>query len=127
MAGLRIEEGDIVVSLGTSDTVFFSVKDPKPAVDGHIFCNPVDCESYMALVCFKNGSLTRERIRDECANGSWDEFSKALKETTPGNSGYIGTLVNVCMQMHSLVHCLVVLDLPSNKISLKCKISQISV
>uniref|UniRef100_A0A673BY22 Xylulose kinase n=1 Tax=Sphaeramia orbicularis TaxID=375764 RepID=A0A673BY22_9TELE len=39
---------------------------------------------------FKNGSLTRERIRNECAGGSWEVFSAALRETPLGNDGNIG-------------------------------------
>ena len=38
---------------------------------------------------FKNGSLTRERIRDE-VSGSWDTFDKQLKSAPPGNGGNIG-------------------------------------
>ena len=44
----------------------------------------------MALLCFKNGSLTRESIRDTSAEGSWEAFEKALKRTSPGNDGNIG-------------------------------------
>ncbi|KAK3551898.1 hypothetical protein QTP70_031558 [Hemibagrus guttatus] len=78
------------VSLGTSDTVFLWIKEPRPMVEGHIFCNPVDCLSYMALICYKNGSLTRERIRNECAGGSWEDFSTALRSSPMGNNGNIG-------------------------------------
>uniref|UniRef100_A0A3B3CVY0 Xylulose kinase n=1 Tax=Oryzias melastigma TaxID=30732 RepID=A0A3B3CVY0_ORYME len=41
------------------------------------------------VAVFKNGSLTRERIRNECAGGSWETFSAALKETPLGNHGNI--------------------------------------
>lgn len=46
----------------------------------------------MICLCFsfKNGSLMRERIRNECASGSWDEFSKALSSTVAGNNGNLG-------------------------------------
>ncbi|KAG7223002.1 hypothetical protein INR49_029224 [Caranx melampygus] len=90
LAGMRLQQGDITVSLGTSDTVFLWIQQPCPALEGHIFSNPVDWEAYMALLCFKNGSLTRERIRDECAEGSWEVFSAALRDTLPGNKGNIG-------------------------------------
>uniref|UniRef100_A0A8B9HSJ3 Xylulose kinase n=1 Tax=Astyanax mexicanus TaxID=7994 RepID=A0A8B9HSJ3_ASTMX len=80
----------VKVSLGTSDTVFLWIKEPRPTVEGHIFCNPVDCHSYMALICYKNGSLTRERIRNECAEGSWEGFSRALRSVPIGNNGNIG-------------------------------------
>ncbi len=40
----------------------------------------------MSLVCFRNGSLAREHVRD--AYGlSWDDFSAALRNTPPGNGG----------------------------------------
>ncbi|KAK1794931.1 hypothetical protein P4O66_010123, partial [Electrophorus voltai] len=95
LAGMRLQEGDIAVSLGTSDTVFLWITEPRPAVEGHIFCNPVDCSSYMALICYKNGSLTRERIRNECSGGSWESFSSALWSTPMGNNGSIGIYFDV--------------------------------
>lgn len=39
---------------------------------------------------FKNGSLTRERIRDTCAEGSWDIFNQLLESTPRGNFGNMG-------------------------------------
>lgn len=38
------------VSLGTSDTVFLWVQQPRPALEGHVLCNPVDWKAYMALL-----------------------------------------------------------------------------
>ncbi len=38
---------------------------------------------------FKNGSLTRERIRDQLAHSSWEEFDALLACTPPGNNGNI--------------------------------------
>ena len=95
LAGLRLAHaGDIAVSLGTSDTVFGSLAEPRPSADeGHVFANPVDPAAYMALVCYKNGSLTREKIRDDRAGGSWSRFSECLRRTPPGNGGNIGFYV----------------------------------
>lgn len=95
LAGMRLCEGDIAVSLGTSDTVFLWIKQPIPTVEGHVFCNPVDSDAYMALICFKNGSFTRERIRNELAEGSWENFSSALKSTPMGNNGNLGMYFDV--------------------------------
>ncbi|XP_044532258.1 xylulose kinase [Gracilinanus agilis] len=95
LAGMRLEEGDIAVSLGTSDTLFLWIKEPTPALEGHIFCNPVNSQEYMALLCFKNGSLMREKVRDESASGSWDEFSLALRSTEIGNCGNLGFYFDV--------------------------------
>ncbi|XP_066483595.1 xylulose kinase [Tiliqua scincoides] len=95
LAGMRLAEGDIAISLGTSDTLFLWIKEPKPALEGHILCSPVDSQAYMALLCFKNGSLMREKIRDELASGSWKEFSKVLSSTTVGNDGNVGFYFDV--------------------------------
>lgn len=90
LAGLAMREGDIGLSLGTSDTVFVWLKDPTPQLTGHVWPNPVDENAYMALLCYKNGSLTRERIRDSCANGDWQIFNELINSTTRGNFGNIG-------------------------------------
>jgi xylulokinase len=91
LAGLRLQSvGDIAVSLGTSDTMFGSLADPRPSgVEGHIFVNPVDPAAYMAMVVYKNGSLTREFVRDTVAAGRWEEFNRLVQSVPPGNGGRI--------------------------------------
>lgn len=79
--------GTMVISLGTSDTYFAAME--KPAVDpqgyGHVFGNPAG--GFMSLICFKNGSLARERIRQQF-DLSWPEFDcDAFELTVPGNHG----------------------------------------
>ncbi|EFJ11671.1 hypothetical protein SELMODRAFT_125835 [Selaginella moellendorffii] len=93
-AGLALEHpGDIAISLGTSDTlVFFQVfgvtRNPQPGLEGHVFPNPVDVmNSYMAMLCYKNGSLTREDMRDRYAGGSWQKFNLLLQQSPPLNEG----------------------------------------
>ncbi|KAJ8970915.1 hypothetical protein NQ314_000965 [Rhamnusium bicolor] len=88
--GMRLDKGWVAVSLGTSDTAFLWLSEPTVVLDGHVLCNPVDKDSYMALLCFKNGSLTRERIRNNCAEGSWDIFNQLLNSTPRGNFGNMG-------------------------------------
>lgn len=49
----------------------------------------------MAMLCYKNGSLTRERIRDSAAGGSWDAFNRMLSaESKPGNGGNFGFYID---------------------------------
>ena len=36
-------------------------------------CNPA---AWFAMLVYKNGSLTREGVRDRRARGSWEAFSK---------------------------------------------------
>ena len=90
LAGVRLKKSDVCISLGTSDTLMLWLNTPKPAVEGHIFVNPVDDRAYMALLCFKNGSLVREWIRDNCSGSSWENFEQSLKSSKPGNDGNIG-------------------------------------
>nr|XP_023030477.1 xylulose kinase [Leptinotarsa decemlineata] len=95
LIGMKLNEGWVAVSLGTSDTLFLWLTEPKVVVDGHVLCNPVDENSYMALLCFKNGSLTRERIRNTCADGSWDIFNQLLESTPRGNFGNLGLYYDI--------------------------------
>jgi xylulokinase len=78
--------GQLAISLGTSDTVFGPMAEPTPdpAGAGHVFGSPAG--GYMALTCFANGSLARERVRDRFAL-DWERFSAALRRTPAGNGG----------------------------------------
>ncbi|QCE16013.1 xylulose kinase 2 [Vigna unguiculata] len=91
LAGLTLNiPGDLAISLGTSDTVFMITENPNPGLEGHVFPNPVDAEGYMVMLVYKNGSLTREDVRNRCAEKSWDVFNKFLEQTQPLNGGKLG-------------------------------------
>ncbi|CAI9116051.1 OLC1v1017101C1 [Oldenlandia corymbosa var. corymbosa] len=91
LAGLTLNTpGDLAISLGTSDTVFAITNEHNPSLEGHVFPNPVDTEGYMVMLCYKNGSLTREDIRNQFADGSWEVFNKYLQQTQPLNGGKLG-------------------------------------
>jgi xylulokinase len=85
-----ITPGALGISLGTSDTVFGPLAQPAPDPDGagHVFGSPAG--GYMALTCFANGSLARERVRDTCGL-DWEGFSAALRQTPAGNGGALMT------------------------------------
>ena len=75
------------ISLGTSDTFFAAMQDFKtdPAGCGHVFGNPAG--GFMSLICFTNGSLARERMKEACGV-DWNFFdNEALALTTFGNGG----------------------------------------
>eukprot|EP00943_MAST-04B_sp_MAST-4B-sp1_P006083 g6083.t1 len=99
--------GKVVISLGTSDTFFAAMKDPRtdPNGSGHVFGNPIEfaksntdgdgsnsntntVSKYMTLQCFLNGSLAREKVRDRFQM-SWGEFATALSSTKAGNNNNI--------------------------------------
>ncbi|KAJ1931382.1 hypothetical protein FBU59_006730, partial [Linderina macrospora] len=91
----------MVISLGTSDTVLSSLESyPYSAdkhivnesfMDGHVLQHPADPARYMAMLCYKNGSLAREHIRNNIStnNSSWDLFDAAAAEpAVPDNFGF---------------------------------------
>ena len=81
-----LEEGQLAISLGTSDTIFGPMNAPRVSADGtgHVFASPQG--TYMGITVFRNGSLARERVRDQFAM-TWEDFSEALRQTSPGNDG----------------------------------------
>jgi xylulokinase len=84
-----IREGRVAISLGTSDTYFGSMKKCRTDAhgEGHVFGSPTG--DYMTLICFKNGSLAREKIREFYGIKNWNEFGKRVASIKPGNSGGI--------------------------------------
>jgi len=84
-----IKPGQVAISLGTSDTFFGSMKKCQTDAhgEGHVFGSPAG--GYMTLICFKNGSLAREKIREQYGITDWTAFGKLLARTQPGNDGAI--------------------------------------
>jgi xylulokinase len=82
-----IKPGQIAVSLGTSDTFFGSMQKCQTDEngEGHVFGSPTG--DYVTLICFKNGSLAREKIRELYGIADWKQFGELLKQTQPGNDG----------------------------------------
>lgn len=81
--------GQVVISLGTSDTFFagMNAAHTDPRGFGHVFGNPAG--GYMCLVCFRNGSLAREALRDQYQL-DWSAFERsALAQTSPGQDGNV--------------------------------------
>jgi xylulokinase len=70
--------GKVVISLGTSDTLFAAIEGIRTdgAGLGHAFGNPQG--GSMSLICVRNGSLAREAIRRECGLADWAAFSAAV-------------------------------------------------
>ncbi|KAJ1731773.1 hypothetical protein LPJ61_002366 [Coemansia biformis] len=86
-----VDRSAAVLSLGTSDTVLFPLDDyPYAAnasplamqhLDGHVLQHPTAARRYIAMLCYKNGSLAREWVRDHCLGGSgsctWADFGES--------------------------------------------------
>ncbi|QTN32668.1 carbohydrate kinase [Akkermansiaceae bacterium] len=78
--------GQAVISLGTSDTFFAAMPEAKtdPNGYGHVFGNPAG--GFMSLICFRNGSLAREALRDGLGV-DWDAFEKDALAATSASAG----------------------------------------
>ncbi|KAK2767100.1 hypothetical protein FQN53_006652 [Emmonsiellopsis sp. PD_33] len=55
---------DAMVSLGTSTTFLMSTPEYKPDPATHFFNHPTTPGLYMFMLCYKNGGLAREHVRD---------------------------------------------------------------
>ena len=42
------------------------------------------------MLCFKNGALAREKVRDEHAQSSWEKYNKLVGASAPGNNKMLG-------------------------------------
>jgi len=92
-AGLLLQaERDLAVSLGTSDTAFAITKQIKPRIEAHVYRSPMEPLEFIPLVCYSNGSLTREAIKDmdSAEPRTWEFFTDSLRQTPPGNNGILG-------------------------------------
>ena len=79
---------DAIVSLGTSTTFLMSTPKYTPHPSYHFFNHPTTPGLYMFMLCYKNGGLARERIRDSInesqgitEEGSWEAFNRAVKSS----------------------------------------------
>ena len=85
-----IQPGQVAISLGTSDTFFGSMKKCQTDAhgEGHVFGSPTG--DYMTLICFKNGSLAREKIRERLRHQGLGRLRQSCStQTRPGNGGGI--------------------------------------
>jgi xylulokinase len=69
---LPLRPMDAMVSLGTSTTFLMSTPKYVPDPAYHFFNHPTTAGLYMFMLCYKNGGLARERVRDELPKASGD-------------------------------------------------------
>jgi len=84
---LPLRASDAIVSLGTSTTFLMSTPHYKPDPSYHFMNHPTTPGLYMFMLCYKNGGLAREHIRD-ALNGNtptkdWSAFNRAALSTPP--------------------------------------------
>ena len=89
---LPLRPMDAMVSLGTSTTFLMSTPKYKPDPAYHFFNSPTTAGLYMFMLCYKNGGLAREHVRDalnEKIGGSydktnvWSNFDETATTTAP--------------------------------------------
>ena len=86
--------GDAIVSLGTSTTLLLSIPPTKEApvrfTTSHLLSHPTDVEAHIAMLCYKNGALAREMVRDQYAEKQWPRFDELVVSTPVGCNGISG-------------------------------------
>ena len=77
--------GTAAISLGTSDTFFCANNRYAAEENSHVFANPSG--GYMNLICFRNGSLARERLIKDFGL-DWNFFdNKSFADYSPKLDG----------------------------------------
>ncbi|KAI0195357.1 hypothetical protein EV127DRAFT_184225 [Xylaria flabelliformis] len=82
---------DAIVSLGTSSTFLMNTPNYKPDPSYHFMNHPTTKGHYMFMLCYKNGGLAREKVRDalpkpdddDDERDPWANFNKAVLSTPP--------------------------------------------
>ncbi|KAI8175239.1 putative D-xylulose kinase A [Colletotrichum sp. SAR 10_75] len=84
---LPLRPMDAIVSLGTSSTFLMVTPVYKPDAAYHFFNHPCTPGQYMFMLCYKNGGLARESVRDALpkpgGGDPWASFNKAVLDTPP--------------------------------------------
>lgn len=84
---LPLRASDAIVSLGTSTTFLMSTPQYKPDPAYHFMNHPTTSGLYMFMLCYKNGGLARERIRNAINTAdaqpphTWTAFNNTATQT----------------------------------------------
>ncbi|KAF5387350.1 hypothetical protein D9757_005791 [Collybiopsis confluens] len=87
--------GDALLSLGTSTTFLLSIPPaetpPKRFTTSHLLSHPTTApDAQIAMLCYKNGALAREQIRDRYAEHDWSKFNTLVESESLGCNGFMG-------------------------------------
>lgn len=84
---LPLEPNDVIVSLGTSTTALVVTERYVPSSLYHLFAHPVSDGAYMGMLCYCNGALAREQVRDAINakynasdKTSWEKFNELTEK-----------------------------------------------
>lgn len=93
ICSLPLEKNDILVSLGTSTTVLLVTDQYHPSPNYHLFTHPTIPGEYMGMICYCNGSLAREGVRNELnqdGSNDWTLFNEAVMDPSVNTSNELG-------------------------------------
>ncbi|KAI0684285.1 D-xylulose kinase [Cytidiella melzeri] len=86
--------GDAILSLGTSTTLLLSIpptsEAPKRFTTSHLLSHPTTYDAHIAMLCYKNGALAREQVRDNYASADWAKYNELVEGTPITNDGTLG-------------------------------------
>ena len=88
---IPLRPNDAIVTLGSSTTFLMSTPIYKPDPAVHFFNHPTTAGLYMFMLCYKNGGLAREQVRDAInmdtqsspVSKSWENFDRSALTTPP--------------------------------------------
>ncbi|KAF2461400.1 xylulose kinase [Lineolata rhizophorae] len=83
---LPLRASDAIVSLGTSTTFLMSTPEWKPDPAYHFMNHPTTAGLYMFMLCYKNGGLAREHIRDAINEAGTDRSSRSSSSSSSNSS-----------------------------------------
>lgn len=90
---LPLFKEDCLVSLGTSTTVLIITKNYNASSQYHLFKHPTMPGYYMGMICYCNGSLSREKVRNELneklgekGDDPWTNFNSLLDNSSSFNN-----------------------------------------
>ncbi|KAH7927851.1 actin-like ATPase domain-containing protein [Leucogyrophana mollusca] len=86
--------GDALLSLGTSTTLLLSIPPadtaPKRFTTSHLLSHPTTIEAQIAMLCYKNGALAREQVRNRDAAQDWTRYNELVESSPVGSNGLMG-------------------------------------
>lgn len=97
ICSLPLQNNDVMISLGTSTTILLVTDQYHPSPNYHLFIHPTIPNYYMGMICYCNGSLAREQIRDRLnlayhdkKPGDWINFNEAVSDDNLNNENELG-------------------------------------
>ena len=97
ICSLPLCANDVLISLGTSTTVLVVTDIYHPSKNYHTFIHPTIPNHFMTMICYSNGSLAREKVRDNLNkqmglndSQTWALFNNAVLDDKLNTNSELG-------------------------------------